>query len=473
MALEIIGMRILASFFGYSVFVWGTIIGIVLVSLSIGYWLGGILADICYSYATIYKLILGSVLYLLVGIIAYPYFLEFLSESSFLFGLIVSTCLLLVPPSVLLSMVPPISTKALLKKKDEGKTIGNVYAISNVGSILGTFITTFYLLPYLGSRNSMILCVFAMAFFIVLGFWLEKISKKKVLLVAILIAFFSFIIFNMSEPITNRTLLKVESIYNTIEVREIGQTRWLLLNGHPMSYYEKKPTITNYFYDALAVFPKITGAKNILILGFATGTIANKTSYLLPNTKIEGVEIDPDVVKIAREYFGLRESEKVRVFIDDARHFVKKTDGSYDIIINNTINAKFIPFHLVTKEFFEQCDKKLSEKGVMINYSMYSEEKTMIRDSIAKTMCQVFPSVFYLNFPNQQVSLVFGFKEKTTQSKIEETIEEAMLDEQSSDIKQLMQHIKQIREFDCSSNKGEIITDDKNPVDNITLEQII
>lgn len=473
MALEIIGIRILASVFGYSIFVWGGAIGIVLVSLTVGYWIGGIIADRTKTAITVYLIILFSVLYLSVVIFLYSFILKYFSNFGHLEGLIFASIVLLVPPSMALSMVPPIATKLLLKKREEGKTIGNVYAISNLGSILGTFATTFYLAPFFGSKATLLYCTVFMALLILAGFLVEKAMRKKLLSLFILSAILLASPVMFPEDKGRYTLVKVESIYNTIEIKEQLGTRWLLLNGYAMSYLEKEPGLSINFYDAIVVFPEIVEAKDMLILGFATGTIATKIERFFPDVKISGVEIDPEVVRLAREYFELRESDNIKVYVDDARHFIQTCGEKYDIIFNNAINAKFIPFHLVTKEFFELCASKLNKSGVMINYSFYNERGTMLRDSIAKTMCEVFPSVYYLDFPEQGVCLVFGFKQKISKEEFIEKINKAKGKNTNENVQNLIDYFKNIREVNCVSVPGEIVTDDKNPIDNITLMQII
>ena len=471
MALEIVGIRILASFFGYSVFVWGSAIGIVLVSLSIGYWLGGIVADRSSRPTKIYKIIFISVIYLCLAILAYNYMLEYLSEWNFFTGLLIASLVLLVPPSFLLSMIPPIATKALLEKNKEGRTIGNIYALSNVGSILGTFATTFYLIPILGSRLTLTYSSAGMLLLVMLGFLTERVHAKRFFLIFFVSAMFLSVPIIFPEHKGPYTLLKTESVYNTIELREHAGTRWLLLNGYPMSYKEKEPKLGSTFYDAMACFPELIGAKDVLILGFAAGTVAGKMNAFFPGKKIVGVEIDPKVVKLAKEYFSLQESEKLRVYVDDARHFLINDKNSYDVIFNNTINARFIPFHLVTKEFFELAKSRLKSKGVIISYSFYAENKTLLRDSIARTMCEVFPSVYYLNFPVQKVSLVFGFSERISKEELLNMVESAKGKVKDESVIRLFNHFKNMQRFDCS--KGTLITDDKNPIDSITLKQII
>ncbi len=470
-ALEILGIRILASFFGYSIFVWGTVIGIVLASLSVGYFFGGILADKSPRFSTVYKVIFIALLYLAVSITAYPFLLESLSKWDLFAGLSLASIILLVPPSILLSMVSPIATKSLLKKQQEGKTIGNIYALSNLGSIIGVFATTFYFIPFFGSKATMIFCFVSSIVFVLIGFALEKTGKKKLFVFGIIsLTLFASIFVFVKTP--SRYLLhSTESVYNLIEIKQFNGTKWLLLNGYPMSYKEKEETLEMYFYDAMAVFPRIVSSEEILILGFASGTVSGKIETFFPEVKVVGVEIDPKVVQLSKEHFGLKESEKLKVFVDDARHYLQVNEKKHGIIFNNAINAKFIPFHLVSKEFFELSSKRLKKDGVLVNYSFYSKEKTLLRDSISRTMCEVFPDVYYLNFPLQQVSLLFGFKKKTTKEELIQRIDSAKPTTENEDAKELMDYFKEIKKFDCL--QGQIITDDKNPIDQITLEQII
>ncbi len=469
-ALEILGIRILASVFGYSIFVWGTVIGIILVSLSIGYYAGGLLADRSSSFATIYKIILVGTFYLAFTIMSYPFLLNAFGKWNQITGISIASVILLVPPSILLSMVSPIAIKALLKEKGQGKTIGSIYSLSNIGSILGVFATTFLLIPFFGSKATLLLCFAVLVFFALFGLFLEKPSKR-VFLSALVI---SIVLFSASlavaEPVKTGTVIKTESAYNVIEVRDSLGTRYLLLNGHPMSYKDKEEKLETYFYDAIAVFPALYGKDNMLILGFGTGTVSGKINAFFPDVFVEGVEIDPVVIELAREYFGLQESESLIVHVDDARHFLQASEKKYGIIFNNAINAKFIPFHVVSKEFFELASDKLDKDGVLANYSFYSGDKTILRESIGATMCMVFPSVYSLDFPVQNVSLLFGFKEETSKEEIAARVEAAKQQHNLPEANPLFEHFLQMQEVNCL--QGEVITDDKNPIDLLTLQQI-
>jgi spermidine synthase len=470
-ALEILGIRILASVFGYSIFVWGTIIGIILVALSIGYYGGGLVADRSSSFATIYKVILAGTFYLAITIMSYPFLLGYLAKWDQVLGISLGSIILLVPPAVLLSMVSPIAIKALLREKQEGKIIGGIYSLSNAGSILGVFITTFILIPELGSKGTLLLCFGGTLGFALLGLLLEKPARKVILgffVAGIVLMLGGFVI---AEPVKQRTVLKTESVYNSIEIADSLGTRYLLLNGHPMSYKDLgEVKLEHYFYDAMAVLPEMLGKRDMLVLGFGSGTVWEKIDAFFPGVYVEGVEIDGKVVEIGREYFGLRESEKLKVHVDDARHFVQNAEREYSIVFNNAINAKFIPFHLVTREFFGMCSEKLAEDGVMVNYSFYTEGETVLRDSIARTMCEVFPSVYYLDFPMQNVSLLYGFKQETGKNEIAELVSRAVRGNENENAIALFEYHLNMEEFNCSA--GEIITDDKNPIDLITLKQI-
>jgi len=470
-ALEILGIRILAAVFGYSIFVWGTIIGIILVSLSIGYYSGGLIADRSNSFATIYKVILGGTFYLALTIMGYPFLLSYLAKWNQIAGITLASVILLVPPSIFLSMVSPIAIKALLKETGQGKTIGGIYSLSNLGSILGVFVTTFLLVPFLGSNATLLLCFATLIVFALAGLKLENPSKKTFLafLVIGLVLFFASTA--IAERVKSGTVLKTETIYNSIEIRDSLGTRYLLLNGHPMSYKDKEEKLEMYFYDGMAVFPELIQANDMLILGFGTGTVSGKIGAFFPDVFVEGVEIDGKVVELGRQYFGLRESEMLVVYVDDARHFLQVTERKYSIIFNNAINAKFIPFHLVSKEFFGLSAEKLKEDGVLVNYSFYTSEKTVLRNSIARTMCDVFPSVYYLEFPLQSVSLLYGFKQETGMEQIAAWVERAKQRSENKDAITLFEHYLDMKEFDCL--QGEVITDDRNPIDLITLEQIM
>lgn len=465
MSLEILAIRVLANFFGYSVFVWGTAIGVILLALTVGYYAGGIIADKVKNAAVLYAMIIFSGLYLAAFLFFYQGAINNLSaELSLINSVLISSLLVLFIPSLLLSTASPIATKLLLREKNQGKTIGFVYALSNTGSIIGTFSTTFFLVTSLGVRNSIALNVFLCVFSPLLGLVYEK-RKYLVHSVVFLLVVSSFIVLLVPEK-SSYSIYRKESVYNTIEIKKFGSTEWLVLNSHPMSYYENEPKLETYFYDAVAAVPCIKNTERFLDLGLAGATVERKMQKFCKVASLDGVELDPEVIEASDKFFDIRKIENLNIFADDARNFIRHCSKKYSVIFNNTINAKFVPFHLTTKEFFSEVGSCLEEDGLFINYSFYGKDKTLFKDSLARTMKEAFPVVSEVDFEPQGVALLFAFKSQNSYDDFLAGINYS--DFNNEDLKYIFSTIKK-----ADSEKGFLITDDKNPVDNIALLELI
>ena len=179
LSLEILGFRMLSPYFGYSIYTSGSLIGIILSSLTIGYYLGGILADKNKDINLMFKLILIADIYLfLIGIFYNKVFLYF-SKFNLVYGTILSSIIIFTLPIILLSIVSPYLIKLLSSDNNVGRTTGKISALSTIGNISGVFITTFIFIPNIGTHKT--IYILAILLLIISLLWLVKTSKKYLL----------------------------------------------------------------------------------------------------------------------------------------------------------------------------------------------------------------------------------------------------------------------------------------------------
>ncbi len=387
-----------------------------------------------------------------------------LEMFSFLYipGVVISSVIIFGPPMLILSMVSPYFTKLIARRQYVGIAAGKISSISTVGSILGTFIPTFLLIPFLGSFISFFISAAAVLVILLIYFG----GRNRLFLVSIiLIATF---LFNPASGASN-LVVERESAYNLIKVVRAGDRYFLKLNDdyNIQSIFEQSETFNPDFpYYYMNVAPLINDASTALILGMGAGTSPYQLIKLY-GIEIDAVEIDPEIVNIAEEYFGLDEiKDKLTIYVDDARPFIKRIDKQYDMVeVDMYQGGLYAPFYVLTQEFFEDVEKKLSEDGVVVVNVLYpqrSEEGDLLFKSIGNTMDSVFENVFYLNLNNFNV-LMFATNEDLELDELRNRIIERAPDEIANiqDIANSMQVYK-------ADPHTEVLTDDKAPLELLT-----
>ncbi|MHC1724937.1 MAG: fused MFS/spermidine synthase [Syntrophobacteraceae bacterium] len=376
MILEMVGSRILAPYLGSSIIVWTSLIGIILGSLSIGYWWGGVRADRDPKYRSLSLIILIAAFFIAVVAVAKSFVLSFLQDhvASVHLASAVATMVLFAPPSILLGMVSPYAVKLkLISLEKSGNTVGRLYAISTVGSIAGTFLGGFYLIALLGSTN--ILFVLSVSLVIISfaayrGNTLVKLASLA-LFIVLMIASASYERYQASLGLHD-----IDTNYNRIVIYEgkdflSGTIRAMTTHPRAMQSAVRvdAPTelilpYTKFFHLASCLKPDLS---SFLILGGGGYSFPKNALVTYPNATIDVVEIDPQVTALAAKYFFLKEDPRLRIFHEDARAFLHGPRGKYDAILVDVFNSHYsIPFHLTTRQTVELIREKLSDDGVVI-----------------------------------------------------------------------------------------------------------
>ena len=391
MMLELLGTRILAPFFGTTIYTWSSLITVTLFALAIGYFVGGKIADRKPDWKIIYLVIFLACLWILLIPILRPTILIFGNSFPLLFGSLFSAFALFTLPLFLLGMVTPFAVKLETDKLGTlGATAGSLFAVSTLGSLVGTVLTGFYLIPRFSV--GVIMFLIALLLFGVVVIWsLGRRSWRSLLsfsMVFILLALLSFLVPPL-EAGSAVVVYKAESPYGQIKVVDKGNERILLIDNTLQTTVRKD---TGEHGSRYVRFMEISAllspsARDALVIGLGGGVFSKrlKEGYHL---NVETVEVDPAVVEVAERYFDF-EGE---VYVQDGRYFLQKTEKKYDIIAIDAASPYNVPPHLVTLEMFKEVRQHLRDEGVfVVNINVLPG--SMLSKSLYLTLGQVFPEV--------------------------------------------------------------------------------
>ncbi len=380
MGLEIVGSRILAPYYGNSVFVWGSLISLFLIALSAGYYIGGRVADRRPSQALFSGIVMAvAASMFVVAAIADPVCSAILAagfgEKS---GPFLASMILFLAPSVGMGMASPFAVRlATHTVASVGKTAGTLYALSTVGSIVGTMLTTFVLIPWIGAgailkglATALLLAAAATYPYANRGSAVRGAGAAAALAAACLYFVGSS---HAALPPNCTQVAEINTPYHHIAVvddanlgqRQLRFDRFIESAVDLAPPYVSQTAYTYYFHLAFLPQPKIRRA---LFIGAGGGVGPRAFHMHDPAMQIDVVDIDAEVLRVARDYFHMEKTPQITTTAADGRTFVRGVAaGHYDCIILDafTIGGR-IPFHLVTREFFALCREKLAPGGVFV-----------------------------------------------------------------------------------------------------------
>ena len=400
---EIAAQRLMAPFFGSSTVIWANTIAVVLLALSVGYALGGKLADRRPDPRALYTLVLlGSALLAVVPFIAHPFLslsvsaFENISAGAFatsLFG----TLVLVATPLLLLGAVSPWATRLKLASIEEsGVVAGRLYALSTVGSLVGVFFVSLWSIEAIGSQRTFLVLATVPALVAAAGLGARFFVVPLALIAALAIPP------GTTKPAEEggRVLYETETPYQYARViEEDDGTRKLELNEGQAIHSLKRPgtVLTGGYWDGYLVLPFATGSGRppgrIAALGTAGGTVPRAYAKFFPQTRIDAVDIDPELFEIGRKYFDLRPRPQLREFAEDARPFLRSTDERYDSIFVDAYRQPYIPFYLTTREFFELVRDRLNPGGSVIINIGHPRDSNELEKALSATLGEVFANV--------------------------------------------------------------------------------
>ncbi|NLT41425.1 MAG: fused MFS/spermidine synthase [Anaerolineae bacterium] len=486
LGLEMATSRLLNNYFGSSQIVWAVLIGLILVYLTVGNYLGGRLADRAPGASRLYALLFWSGMGVgLVPFASRPLLslgqdaLERYS-AGLLAGSVVGVMGLVAVPMVLLGTISPFATRLAVRSLgSSGRSAGGVYALSTVGSLLGTWITSLALVPLLGTRVTFLVLALPLV-----GGGLAGMRRERSLhfghsvLVVALLALAVLWPGGTVKPVPDM-IHERESPYNYIQVVERGQTRTLYLNeGQGVhSVYHPNMVLTGSVWDLFLVAP-LFGAPNysagdvdsLCLIGLAAGTIAKQYSQVYGPIPIDGVEIDPEIIAVGRQYFDMNEPNLNPVAMD-GRYFLAHAQREYDVIVVDAYRPPYIPPQLTTVEFFRLAEARLSERGVVaINVGRSLRDDELVR-ALASTMGEVFPSVYVVDLPASSAglsnSMVVGTRQATRYEDFAANVA-ALSDPRLVEVGQrVLSHVR------AHVEEGLVLTDDRAPVEELIHQLIL
>lgn len=409
MIFELTGSRMLAPYLGTSIYVWTCLIGVILGSLSAGYHLGGKLADKRAQIDDFSLLLFLAAICLALTTFANKFFLETFNLHSFgpYGATLIASIILFAPTSLILGMASPYAAKLKINRLDNsGSTVGSLYALSTFGSIIGTFSADFFLIPFLGT----IKILFFLSWSLFLIAWLICPRQNKYLKISELVILFLwslFFSFLTGGQTSNAAIIaEVETTYNNIKIMkgfdyENNQAiRYLQTDpfGTQAAIYENSDNLVfnyNKFFRLSEHFAP--DAQKALMLG---GCIYSYPRYFLeknPQANIDVIEIDPGMTEVAKKYFRFQENDRLKIYHEDGRVFLNKTDQKYDLIFVDAFNSNSsIPHQLTTREAVSREYQALTDDGVvLVNLiSAIQGESGLFLRAEYHTYRNIFPQVY-------------------------------------------------------------------------------
>lgn len=401
LALEIIASRVLAPYFGNSIYVWGSLIGVFLAALSLGYATGGRLADRYPSPGLFSGIVfLAGILTVPIPLLA-PSVLDAIARADFgpQLNPLAGAVTLFVVPSIIMGMVSPFAVRLRARAViTMGQTAGSLYAISTVGSIVGTLLTSFVLINYLGVRAIITLMGFVLMGMAVLG-WLTSRRLFAGAIGAALAVLLATGVARSAAATTPTIVYARDTVYHRITVTDEGTVRYLKLDNYWQSALDReRPRRTVFSYVDYLHLPLlfVPQPKRVLLVGLGGGTIPARYVADYPNVVMEVAEIDPEVVATAQRYFDIRQSDRLRIASRDGRLHLWQSRGGHDVILTDAYLIDTIPFHLATREFFALARSRLAPGGVVASniIGALDGRSSRLFRAIYKTMSQVFPTVY-------------------------------------------------------------------------------
>jgi spermidine synthase len=411
---EIAAARLLAPYFGASTIVWANTIGIVLVALSIGYWYGGKLADRNPTRSGLYRIVLlAGLLLAAVPFVADPFLrvavdaLDSISAGAFIGSLLGVTVLVATPILVSGAVAPYALRLAVADVARAGTVSGRLYAISTVGSLLGTWTSALLFIPLIGTRRTFV--VFGLVLVVLAAIGLARAAYVVApVVLAVLLALPVGTVKGETDA-GARVIHDADTEYQYARVvQDADGARTLELNeGQAVhSIFRPGTYLTGDYWDEMLVLP-FAGTRrpprSIAILGNAGGTTARAYGHFFPQTRIDAVEIDGELTDIGRRYFDLR-GPRLHTHAADARPFLSRTKQRYDAIVVDAYRQPYIPFYLATREFFELARDRLTERGVVLINVGHPERSQRLEQVLSATLNAVFPTV--LRDPAQPTNTV-------------------------------------------------------------------
>lgn len=395
MCVELCSAKILTPFFGTSIYIWAAVLGITLTALMSGYYLGGYISSKNKKSSIIYWLmLLGGLLVTLAPIIS-NIILPITINLSLITGSIISLISFLFFPLLLFGATSPLLINYLTTEaKESGKSSGTVYAISTLGGIITTFLVGFYTLPVFGITKTLYGYGILVIIISCLLFVITRSFKTPVVII-VATGFLSLNFYNgsyqsntlyFSEGILGELKVIDRSYFNPNKNRNVVY-RELIVNNISQTIMDIENPEKSYwdYVDVLSYnLNNYRNGEEALLLGLGGGTLYKRLKK--EGLKVDVVEIDERIGEVAKKYFFIEDD--INLVVDDARHYIKKTNKNYDVIIYDLFQAETPPIHIMTTEAFSEIKDRLNDKGILVVnfYGFIEGDRGKAARSIYKTL---------------------------------------------------------------------------------------
>ncbi len=480
LAIEFTTSRMLQTVYGTSNIVWANVIGLVLFFLTLGYFLGGRIADRNPTPKLFYQLVtaagFSSAFFLLLTSVLLKAAANAMASinvsaliSSF-FGVIFA----LAVPITLLGCLSPFAIRLGVRDVNEaGRMSGRIYAISTWGSLLGTYLPVLFIIPQAGSRLTALIFGLILLLVGIGGLWqTNRTSGVRSLLLLVVLLPFAVIWTSGTVKEYPGQIYETESAYNYIQVIRDGDCNYLLLNEGQAyhSFYcdgGRVPAISVWSIMLAAPYFNPPGQAvtptRMAVVGLAAGTIPKQFTQVFGPLPIDGIELDPAIAQAGRDYFALNE-RNINVIIGDGRYELNRLVGPYDIITIDAYKVPYIPWHLTTQEYFQAVRDRLGHAGVVaINVGRAPRDRSLVA-AMTSTLLTIFPTVHTIDIPNSLNSILVATVQPTDSANV--ALNLAQLPVESDDLLAAALQTA-VQNLVPTAGSDIIFTDERAPVETI------
>jgi len=489
LAMEIAASRLLGSVFGTSNLVWASIIGLILIYLTAGYLLGGWWADRSPKARTMYVILAwGAFTAGLVPFIARPVLRTAADafdqlQLGILFGSFSAVLILFSIPVTLLGTISPFAIRLSMQDVQyAGSVSGRIYAISTLGSFVGTFLPVLVFIPLVGTTMTFVIFSIFLVGVALAGLWLttgwrSALAYAWMPAVLVLIA-----VFFVGKPIktTRGQIFETESAYNYIQVLEENGYRFLRLNEGQGVHSQWHPTQLDYMgpWEQFLAAPFLNPApydldqvQSMAIIGLAGGTLARQATAVFGPIPIDGFEIDPKIIQVGQQYFDMN-LPNLRAIAEDGRVGLARSHNKYTVIAVDAYRPPYIPWHLTTREFFQIVRDHLTEDGVVVINVGNSPSDRRLVDGLVGTLGEVFPSVYVMDVPDTFNSIIYATRLPTKIENLYDNFVHLLTLKGTHPL--LLRAIEWVVSYQQPTPTSRtVFTDDKAPIEWITNELVL
>jgi spermidine synthase len=489
LAVELTAARLLGNVFGTSNLVWASVIGLILIYLTAGYFLGGRWADKSPHYSTFFRILLWAAFAAGVAPLVARPVLRAAADAfdqlqiGVLAGSFASVLVLFVVPITLLGTVSPFALRLAMTDKDHaGRVSGRMSAISTLGSFIGTFLPVLVFIPAIGSTATFLVFSFFLMTVALVGYAKAEGWSRAArwLWMPVLLALLAALWARGGFKATTGQIYEVESAYNYIQVLDFDGTHYLRLNEgqgvhsvyNAESYDFSGPWeqfVAGPFFNAPPFASTDIGS--IAVIGLAAGTSARHATEALGAVPIDGFEIDPVIIDVGREYFGMT-MPNLDAIAEDGRWGLEHSDTQYSLIEIDAYRPPYIPPHLTTVEFFTLCRERLTDEGVLaINVGRAPTDRRLI-EALVATLQEVFPSVHVMDIPGTFNSLVYATVQPTSFENLQANYDALVAAGDARPL--LLASIERALNFrQATPSGGLVLTDERAPIEWIINSMVL